>query len=130
MIENYFTPQQTKSVETTEVELTLIEIEAIRLSDVECLNDKKVAKKMDLTQEEFKKLLNNARKKIGIALVDGISIKIIDKEEVKEEITTLCKFRCSICGEIYTVNYLDSEIICPLCNSTKIMTNEEAGFYK
>ena len=130
MIENYFTPQQTKAVEIIEVELTLREIEAIRLTDLECLNDKKVAKKMDLTLDELKKLLNNARKKISRALVDGIAIKIIDKEEVKEEITTLCKFRCAICGEIYTVNYLNSEIVCPLCNSNKIMTNEDAGFCK
>lgn len=130
MIKNCFTPYQTESSKNEDIKLTFIEMEIIRLSDIEFLSDKKAAKKMSMTVEDYKKLLINARKKIAIALLDGVVIKIIDKEDIKTEINTLCKFRCAICGEIYNINYLNDKIICPLCNSTKIMKNKEAGFCK
>ena len=43
---------------------------------------------------------------------------------------TLCKFRCAVCGQIYKIDYTREYIKCPLCLSSKIMTNEEAGFLK
>lgn len=124
---NCFIPQQTK---LEEVEITSKEMQAIKLIDVDGLKYKKCAKKMKISIDEFKELVTNARKKITIALIEGKPIKIIDPKPIEKEIATSCKFRCAVCGEIYTINYTQSKIACPLCFSSNIMTNEEAGFCK
>jgi len=123
-------PQQTKQTKLETVEITLNEIQAIKLMDVDGLKDKKCAKKMKISTDEFNKLVANARKNIAVALLEGKVIKIIDEITIEDEITTLCKFRCAVCGEIYIIDYTQSEIECPMCFSSKIMTNKEAGFSK
>ncbi|HSQ88370.1 DUF134 domain-containing protein [Romboutsia sp.] len=125
-----FIPQQTKDEKIEEVEITSKEMQAIKLIDVYGLKDKKCAKKMKISMHEFEELITNARKKIATALIEGKTIKIIDLKPIENKITTLCKFRCAVCGEIYTINYTQSKISCPLCFSSNIMTNEEAGFCK
>ena len=127
---NYFMPQQTKQTKLETVEITLNEIQAIKLMDVDGLKDKKCAKKMKISTDEFNKLIVNARKNIAVALLEGKVIKIIDEITIEDEITTLCKFRCAVCGEIYIIDYTQSKIECPMCFSIKIMTNKEAGFSK
>jgi len=123
-------PQQTKQTKLETVEITLNEMQAIKLMDVDGLKDKKCAKKMKISTDEFNKLVANARKNIAVALLEGKVIKIIDEITIEDEITTLCKFRCAVCGEIYIIDYTQSEIECPMCFSSKIMTNKEAGFSK
>jgi len=123
-------PQQTKQIKLETVEITLNEIQAIKLMDIDGLKDKKGAKKMKISTDEFNKLVANARKNIAVALLEGKVIKIIDEITIEDEITTLCKFRCAVCGEIYIIDYTQSEIECPMCFSSKIMTNKEAGFSK
>jgi predicted DNA-binding protein (UPF0251 family)/DNA-directed RNA polymerase subunit RPC12/RpoP len=123
-------PQQKKQIKLETVEITLNEIQAIKLMDVDGLKDKKCAKKMKISTDEFNKLIANARKNIAIALLEGKVIKIIDEITIEDEITTLCKFRCAVCGEIYIIDYTQSKIECPMCFSIKIMTNKEAGFSK
>lgn len=127
---NCFMPQQKKQIKLETVEITLNEIQAIKLMDVDGLKDKKCAKKMKISTDEFNKLIANARKNIAIALLEGKVIKIIDEITIEDEITTLCKFRCAVCGEIYIIDYTQSKIECPMCFSIKIMTNKEAGFSK
>lgn len=121
---NYFISQETKYTKLEEVEITLKEMQAIKLMDIDGLKDKKCAKEMKISIYELNELVANARKNIAVALLEGKIIKIID------EITTLCKFRCAVCGEIYIIDYTQSEIACPMCFSSKIMTNKEAGFGK
>ena len=88
---------------------------------------------MGISGKNFQNLIEEARKKISIALIEGKSIKITVEEEVEEEDlhdVKACKFRCAICGYIYYVNYEYQDIVCPKCNSTKVMSSEEAGFSK
>lgn len=127
---NCFIPQEIKNTKLEEIEITLKEMQAIKLVDVDGLKYKKSAKKMKISIYEFDKLITNARKNIAIALLEGKVIKFIDEITIEEEITTLCKFRCAVCGEIYIIDYTQSEIECPMCFSSKIMTNKEAGFSK
>ena len=96
------------------VELTTIELKALELKDINNFNDKKCASIMSISVKEYNDILNKAREKVTKAL--------IDKDE--------CKFRCAVCGQIYEIDYTKEDIKCPLCLSSKIMTNEEAGFLK
>jgi len=59
-----------------EVKLTLGEAEAIRLFDVQNLEQKQCAKNMEVSQPTFSRVLDSARKKIADALINGKAIRI------------------------------------------------------
>ena len=72
----YFKPAGVPLRELEEVVLTVDEFEAIRLKDMERLEQEECAKKMKISQPTFFRLLNSARKKIADAIVNGKAIKI------------------------------------------------------
>ena len=72
----YFKPRAVPLMNLEEVELTVEEFEAIRLSDLECLKQAETAKKMGISQPTLHRLLQSARNKIADALVKGKAIKI------------------------------------------------------
>lgn len=58
------------------IELELDELEAIRLSDVEDLPQAVAAKRMDISQPTFNRILSGARAKVAKALTEGVALKI------------------------------------------------------
>ena len=72
----YFKPAGIQMIELNEVILTYDEVEAIRLKDYEQLNQEAAAKKMNISQPTFHRLVLAARKKIAEALINGKAIKI------------------------------------------------------
>ena len=58
------------------IELTLEEMEAIRLYEVEELDQTECAKKMNTSQSTIQRILDTAHKKIAKALIEGRAIKI------------------------------------------------------
>ena len=107
------------------VELTTIELKALELKNINNFNDKKCASIMSISVKEYNDILNKAREKNGISHRD-IAVLL----QLEDKCSTLCKFRCAVCGQIYEIDYTKEDIKCPLCLSSKIMTNEEAGFLK
>ncbi len=73
---DYFKPAGIPLRQIEEVELTLAEAEAIRLFDVQKLEQKQCAGKMEVSQPTFSRILDSARKKIGDALINGKAIRI------------------------------------------------------
>lgn len=63
-------------IELAESILTMDELEAIRLKDFENLEQEQAAKKMNISQPTFNRLLRSARGKVADALVNGKAIKI------------------------------------------------------
>lgn len=61
------------------VELTTEEVEALRLRNMEDLEQEEAAKKMNTSQSTFQRILCSAYKKITEALIDGKAIRIIKK---------------------------------------------------
>ena len=59
-----------------EVELLPDELEAIKLHDVDGLDQIQAAKKMNVSQPTFGRILDKAYKKIAEAIVKGKAIKI------------------------------------------------------
>ncbi len=59
------------------VEISIVEIEAIRLADYEGLTQEKAAQKMGISRRSFWNDLMTARKKIAYALSNGCAIQII-----------------------------------------------------
>lgn len=72
----YFKPAGVRLAGLEEVNLTIDELEAIRLKDLEDLDQTKAAKKMNISQPTFARLLDSARKKVAKALVEGRAIRI------------------------------------------------------
>lgn len=58
------------------VELTLEEWEALRLKTVEELGQVEAAEKMKTSQSTFQRILASAQKKVGLAIAEGLAIKI------------------------------------------------------
>ena len=72
----YFKPAGVPIAGLIETVLTVDEIEAIRLKDYEGMDQEKAAKKMNISQPTFHRLVTIARKKIADALVNGKAIRI------------------------------------------------------
>ena len=72
----YFKPAGVRMRELKESILTVDEFEAVRLKDFLNLEQEKAAKKMNISQPTFHRLVLVARKKIADAIVNGKAIKI------------------------------------------------------
>jgi len=75
----YFKPRAVPLCMLEEVELNLDEMEALRLCELEELDQIEAAKQMKISQSTLQRLLSSAHKKIADALVNGKAIKIIKK---------------------------------------------------
>ncbi|CEI72850.1 MULTISPECIES: hypothetical protein [Romboutsia] len=111
------------------IEITSRELDILKFINLEQFDLKKCSKQFNLSLNEISQLILDIRKKVTIAIIEDIPIKITQCE-TKEKVNTICKFRCAICGSIYTIDYTNEEITCPLCFSKEIMTNQDAGFLK
>jgi predicted DNA-binding protein (UPF0251 family) len=72
----YFKPRGIPLVQLEEVILQIDEFEAVRLKDLEGLEQEECAKKMNISQPTFHRLILSARKKISDAIINGKAIKI------------------------------------------------------
>ena len=73
---DYFKPRGINLSVLEDVDLKIEELEAVRLKDYEDMDQTKSAKKMNVSQPTFHRILIEARKKIAEALVKGKAIKI------------------------------------------------------
>jgi len=72
----YFKPRGVALSSLKEVNLTLDELEAVRLADLEGEDQVKAAQKMKISQSTFQRILTKARQKIAGALVNGQAISV------------------------------------------------------
>jgi predicted DNA-binding protein (UPF0251 family) len=72
----YFKPAGIRKSDLEESILTFDEFEAVRLKDLEGMDQIDAAKKMNISQPTFHRLVICAIKKIADAIVNGKSIKI------------------------------------------------------
>lgn len=72
----YFKPQGIPLRLLEEIVLMSDEVEAIKLYEVDGLEQTKAAEKMKISQPTFARILSSANKKISEALIKGKAIKI------------------------------------------------------
>ena len=65
------------------VELSSEEMESLRLKNIEGLEQKVCAEKMNTSQSTFQRILSSAYQKVSEALIEGKAIKIQDKDKDK-----------------------------------------------
>ncbi len=73
----YFKPQGIPMRSLDEVVLMIEEIEALRLKNIENLDQIECANKMNTSQSTLQRILSSAYNKISDALINGKAIKII-----------------------------------------------------
>jgi predicted DNA-binding protein (UPF0251 family) len=72
----YFKPAGVPMAVLDEICLGVDELEALRLKDLEGLEQEECAKRMNLAQSTFQRLLSSAREKLTRGIVEGKAIRI------------------------------------------------------
>lgn len=116
----YFKPAGVPLFELKEQTLSIEELEAIRLKDLEGLDQTECAQKMNVSRPTFQRIINQARIKVATALVEGGAIKV---EGGSYELAQR-KFVCLDCGHGWEVPFGNGmhgrNMICPACSSSNI----------
>ncbi len=116
----YFKPAGVRTAELGEVNLLVEEVEAVRLKDLEGLEQETCAGKMNISRTTFSRLLDSARRKIADALLNGKAIRI---EGGKFEMAVR-RFRC-LEGHEWEVPFetmiTSPPEFCPRCETPSIM---------
>ena len=114
----YFKPRGVPLARLENVDLTIDEFEAIRLKDLEQLEQTVAAEKMQISQPTFHRVLESARKKVADALIHGKAIRI----EGADHIAPLTRgFCCSDCEfEWEESRGTGRPVNCPRCSSIRI----------
>jgi len=73
---DYFKPRGVPISDLETVEVSLEELEALRLVDVKSMNQTEVAKGMEVSQSTLHRVLSEGRKKVAEALTEGKAIHI------------------------------------------------------
>ncbi len=119
----YFIPSETDVAEVPENILKLEELEAIRLKDLEGLEQGECAQKMEVSRPTFQRILLSAREKIADSLINGKTIHI----EGGKFTRNICPVKCVECGKEWTESIENLEAIksgaftCSVCGSEKII---------
>lgn len=72
----YFKPTAVPLYMLEEVQLAVEELEALRLKELEGLEQEECAQQMNISRPTFQRILNSARRKVADALINGKAIKI------------------------------------------------------
>lgn len=81
-----------------EEKLTVEELEALRLCDLEGLSQDEAGSRMDISRGTFQRILYRARKKVASALVNGHNITIGGGNYQLADCSCECMKQCADCG--------------------------------
>ncbi len=125
---SHFKPAGIPLYTLEEVNLTVEEAEAIRLKDLEDLEQEECAQRMQISRPTFHRVLESARKKLADALLNGKAIRI---EGGNFELA-MRRFRCGNDGYEWDVPFNEMVVglpsTCPACQSTEIKPAPGFGF--
>jgi len=122
----YFIPSDKDLPEVDKNILKLEELEAIRLKDLEGMEQEECAAKMEVSRPTFQRILISAREKIADSLINGKSILI----EGGNFTLNICPVKCSNCGKEWMESYENLEAIksgeytCPDCGSHEVFCGQ------
>lgn len=122
---HHFVPDDMVSDGEQEVVITIEEIEAIRLSDLEGLEQIDCAEKMGVSRGTFQRVINSSRRKIADALVNGKALRI----EGGSYRRNMCRFICRDCGHSWMGSDFElraeGKLKCTFCEGTEFDCKKE-----
>ena len=109
------------------VGLSVDEFEAIRLKDLEGLEQTAAADSMRISQPTFHRVIEAARKKVADALVNGKAIRIEGGDYMTDASR---KFKCLACAHEWDAPHgTGKPDACPKCGSNNIhRASEDRGY--
>lgn len=125
----YFTPAEEANDSLPENVLKLEELEAVRLKDLEGLEQEECASKMEVSRPTFQRILISAREKIADSLVNGKTIRIGGGNFTRN----ICPVKCAGCGKKWSesLEHLEQvktgEYVCPSCGSGLVSCARRCG---
>jgi len=123
----YFKPRGIPISDLEIVVLTLEELEALRSVDLDDLQQEQAAQKMGISRRAFWEELQNARKKVVDALINGKAIEIKGGNYV---LTEKRNFKCLDCQHEWEELFgTGRPKKCPHCNSANIHRHLEDRSY-
>jgi len=103
--------------------LALDEYEAIRLADYQGLDHAQAADEMDISRSTFSRLIEQARRKMALFLIEGKEL-YIEGGNIHFKGNVI---RCQGCGHMFNISIEKSISDCPECGSSKLL-NLAGGF--
>jgi predicted DNA-binding protein (UPF0251 family)/DNA-directed RNA polymerase subunit RPC12/RpoP len=125
----YFVPSDNETSVVPAIILKLEELEAVRLKDLEGLEQSECALRMEVSRQTFQRILLSAREKIADSLVNGKSICFAGGNFTQN----VCLVRCLDCGREWTDSYENiaddpaKAYACPACRSHNIRCGQNCG---
>ena len=122
----FFVPSTSDVMEVPENILKLEELEAVRLKDLDGLEQSECAAKMGVSRPTFQRILLSAREKITDSLVNGKTIHI----EGGNFTRNICPVKCLDCGKYWKESFENIKAIkgcdftCPNCHSNNIVCEQ------
>lgn len=111
-----FKPAGIPARELEDVIVTVDEYEAIRLADLDGFYQEQVAEKMGVSRQTIGRILQNARRKVAEALVNGKALRIEGGSYVTD---AQRQFLCSGCGHGWSLPFGGGPPGgCPSCGGT------------
>jgi len=123
----YFKPAGVPARPLEAVALSVEELEAIRLKDVEGLQQEECAQRMRISRPTFHRVLESARQKVADALINGKAVRI----EGGYFALPSQRFRCRRDGHEWRVPFdalvSGLPLACPQCDSLSVLPVRTAG---
>ncbi|AGK99776.1 DUF134 domain-containing protein [Desulfoscipio gibsoniae] len=123
----FFKPAGIPVSELEVIQLTVEELEAIRLKDLLGLEQEGCAEKMGVSRPTYHRILSSARGKVAVALVEGKAIRV----EGGHFEMVVRHFKCFDCGHLWELPCGEgprgSEITCPQCQSDNVSRVSKEG---
>lgn len=119
---SFFIPSDQDAADIPRNLIKLEELEAIRLKDLEGLEQAECAAKMQVSRPTFQRILLSAREKIADSLIHGKALHI----EGGSFTQNICPVCCHTCGKEWTERFEqmsadeNGAFLCPACGSTHI----------
>lgn len=114
----YFLPSDKDTCGRPQNMLLFEELEAVRLKDLEGLEQEECAQRMQVSRPTFQRILLSAREKIADSLINGKVIHVAGGKYTQH----ICPVKCVSCGREWKDSFenLDvksGEYKCPVCGS-------------
>lgn len=112
-----FRPVGVPGRELQPLDLSLDELEALRLADLEGRDHAESAEQMEISRPTFSRLVTQARHKVARFLVEGLHLRI-DGGDVHFSGN---RYRCEDCGRMLNTSMERELDSCPACGSRNIV---------
>ena len=91
---NYFKPRGVPMVDLKQIQLTVDELEALRLADLLGMSHEEAGKQMEVSRATFGRIIEKARKTVADALIHGKAINVEGGNYKRVDPTAIRVFLC------------------------------------